>query len=1301
MSMLDSLITRCAKQIYHNLKLTSRIQLLNNATAATLPQEVLKMQQIVAIADKATLETIVKSFLQSSKPNKSLQDLTALLDQEVQRLVGVDDEFDLDFDDDGFDDDLFRGMCSKAMDIVPDCKKRARSPDDTAAELHKRLKIPTPATTPKAVRTAKPEPIDLTSSLSPPPPPTLPPPPARALYVKPEPIDLTRTTSADQRRQSSSNTPAAESCFTNDTAKGDTHNIICNPQSTAKLLNGVPWVILYEIARFVQAFRVDWTQIPFDAFQMFLNVGHSEPAQLYDTMIKWNQETRLGIKINGSAYTVMDRCPENVWIYLKQLLAPTTTTLLPATPLTPLPSALDANFELQTKDQNARIKNRMIHYSGLITWKKFNLPPTISLRAPKVEASNRFFRKFGQDRFLELKLGKSTHVAVLKQQKAFFLKPFLLMHRVFRFLFVKDDTVILFATEGVDLEPIAIQQVIEWHMPIAENWDMSMSKYASRMSLGYSSSIPTFEFQPDQIIYVDDVYGATGAGSDESNCMTDGCGIISCSAMKKIMGCQATDELPCAIQGRIAGAKGVWIIEPDLDFTTGDYIKIRKSQDKFKTGLPQSDLTLDPHHYTFDLVKNSILVYPSNLNTQFIQCLSHGGVPHAVFIVILKEYIHQLAAIVTENQSVKLLRDWVAKCGRIMMGRWEAETNSEKGLWRDLVNGGVGGGGGGMDDENDSGFFTLDSPDDAHSTGDDPHDGSGGGGSTGEEKGISKLQMDSHRENHFARLNKYSGFPASLHESIVRLLDAGFDLSNAYVATRVTMVFRQIMQAITTKYKIEVSQSCTVTCVPDPTGTLEPGEIFLQLSSRRVDEKTGIRAGQILGDVIVTRNPCALASDVQKVKAVDCTALRMYSDLAIFSIKGETSLASQLSGGDYDGDIVFCCWDERIVEPFMSQPVPPPCKRAEEAFEKDKTTVGKEVGAHKDTEKVIQSNFLSVAIPDGTLGVYENWRTVLAESASLDHPDVVYLGHMCSKLVDAPKQGLGLKATTKKRDRANFSEIPHPPWFMDKKNKQRGTTFRSYKEVNNVYTLEGAPCRTTMDYLYDTLLRETAAFTKYSRSMFCDDDVPLKDPDLIAPWLKANELATQLNDQALMADLRLIAQAVETNKREYTEQCTKLDQQKQRYMENISNPAKYVDERYIEEFQSQFNSHFELEEYYAKHFIETPPTQSLKSNIMTFDVQANGGRMLHNIKASYAYKISISANKYAKYCYLVAFDHLRRIKADAVAKQHKENGIAESLSSSAYKCMTIDRKWIKKMKESNYTENTDRVRLSTEFISKK
>lgn len=699
---------------------------------------------------------------------------------------------------------------------------------------------------------------------------------------------------------SSASTPSAQECFREDTSNSADSNIICSPASGVKLFTNVPYITLYEIARFLQCCKVSWDQIPFDAFQTFLNTANNEPRKLYNVMMHWNQEVRLGLKLNGLAFTSMERCPENVYAYIKRQekemeQAATTITakqVMSMSPVSPVPASVETK-------KASKLKNRMIHYSGIIQFKTSSSPPSITLRAPKIEASNRLFRKFGHDRFLELKLAKSSSPFLIRKHKDYFLKPFLLMHRVFRFLFVKDDTVILFATEGIGLEPMTIQQVIDWHMPITENWSMTMSKYASRMSLGYSSSIPTLLFQPDEIRYVDDIY-ANGISSDETLCMTDGCGIISPSAMKLIMGCQATDELPCAIQGRIAGAKGIWIIAPDLDFSSGNYIEIRKSQDKFKTGVPQEDLGLDPLHYTFDLVKNSICVYPSNLNTQFIQSLSAGGVPTEVFIEILKEYIHRLADIVTENQNVKILRDWVAKTGNIMNSRWESEENTEKGLWHDIAS---------SEDENDSGIFSMAplSPQNGNRLHDDDEENFAN--STGLDGKVSTdysaLQADYEaKKSIYNKINKHSGFPSGLHESIVRLLDSGFDLSNAYIATRVTMVFRQVMQSITIKYKIEVPQSCTVTCVPDPTNTLEPGEVFLQLSSRKKDEKTGIRAGQILGDVIVTRNPCGLKSDIQKVKAVDCTALRMYTDIIIFSVKGDVSLASQLSGGDYDGDIV-------------------------------------------------------------------------------------------------------------------------------------------------------------------------------------------------------------------------------------------------------------------------------------------------------------------------------------------------------------------------------------------------------------
>ncbi|CAO3702893.1 unnamed protein product [Rhizopus stolonifer] len=1156
------------------------------------------MKQLLSLTDHSVLDEIVKGFFRWKPPrqrNKNIDDFIAQIDQEISHFVSEDPADDL-FED--IDDDAF----IQTIDKQDTGKRTAQVLDEKEKQANKKIKSNT----------------TINTKLDTPP-------------------------------------PSPHTFFSGDLSSLDEYNILCSPAKTKKLFSGASWVVLYEIGRFMQQCKVPWNEVPFDAFHTFLNTGHSDPKKLFEVMMRWNTEKRMGQNLTGLAYSRMEKCPDSVWSYIQsEKSSITTQSNKDPLPSPVSPTHLNINNDDRYTQNNIRrklLKNRMVRYGATVYYKTVNRAPRISIRPPKIAASNRLFRKFGQDRFLEITVSSSCNPSMTRHFKDFFLKPFLLMQRVFRFLFIKDSTLVFFATEGTDLEPISIQQVIDWHLPIIENWDMSMSKYTSRMTLGYSSSIPTIQFKPSEIEYINDIYPPGGKG--DAACMTDGCGIISCSAMKEIMGCQTTDELPCAVQGRIGGAKGIWIISPDLDFNSGKYIKIRASQNKFKTGLPQANMGIDPHHYTFDLVKNSICIHPSNLNTQFIQVLASGGVPTSVFDELLKDYIRRLATVVTENQSVKVLRNWVAKTGNVMLKRWENEDQAEKGIWKDLS----------AEDEMENDMFNMDSEDED------------------ENKFGAKAYP-----NHLVgpkmhdQMNKYSGYPGSAFEAVIRLLDSGFDLSNAFVAARVTSIFRQVMKSVTTKYKIEVAKSCTVTCIPDPTGTLEPDEIFLQLSSRRVDELTGICAGLITGDVIVTRNPCGLKSDVQKVKAIDCPALRMYTDIIVFPVKGEVSLASKLSGGDYDGDLIFCCWDQRIVEPFNPSPVINNLDRVKRAFEKDKSTLGQHVGAFADTEKALQNSFISVQMPDGTLGMYENWRTVQAERNSLDDPNVAYLAQMCAQLVDASKQGLKLRPEVLERDREKYMNMPHPMWFMDKKNKQREGHKRAYKEVNDVYILsDQSPCLTTMDHLYKTLMKETKAFTKYSKSMFSENDVPLKDPDLTSPWTKTRHYATQCNDEALLYDLNLIEESITAGLNSFFKQVDHYHTQRQHLMDNVYDPNKYV-EGEVTEIYSAFASFFELEEYVSKDFVDLPEPGQYRSLMIKYDLAANNGLMLHTLKASCAYTISVTTKKYSKYCYVVAFDAIRRIKADAVASLVKENGLGETVAVNIYQSLNMDKKWIRRIR---------------------
>ncbi|KAI9493419.1 RNA dependent RNA polymerase-domain-containing protein [Zychaea mexicana] len=1246
-------VIRSAKQVYNHLDLRDRIPLLA-CHVKNCPIEVQKMQNLF-LTDKSEFTKVVREFLQWSPPKgtkKSVQDLTTRLDAAIDAFCAL-----IIDDDTSTPPPASTPLPNKAPTTTATKGKR---PADSEAVVVASSVLGRSA---KRVRSSS---VGSSASSN----------GSTVLVSQTSSVASTSTTTSSSSpltpplspfEQSQADAMLGKSCSSNSsfntaTTNNSKSNILYNPPRGTKCYDGVPWAVQYEIARFITSCHIQ--DLTFEILQRFLDVAKAEPRNLFQSMMEWHG-LRMGATTTKSAavYGLMERCSDHVWTHLEK------------------------NQQQEEQQQQEQIStsshNRMLHYSAVIALTN-GKPPVIELRPPKVAASNRFFRKYGDDRFLELKLDRGTHPAMIRKHQDYFLKPFLLMGRTYRFLFIKDDKVILFATEGSDLaETMTIRQVIDWHIPILDNWDMTISKFSSRMTLGYSNSIPTLTFDPDKVQYIDDIYsdaldgdgnGRASGGGDEG-CMTDGCGLISVSAMRKIMGCEHSDTLPCAVQGRIGGAKGIWIVEPDLDFNSGDWIKIRRSQHKFKTGVLQYDMKIDPIHYTFDLVKNSICVYPSNLNTQFIQCLSSGGVPASVFVDLLHEYLHRLTTVVTENRNIRLLRDWIAKTGCIMRSRWEME-DTEKDIWREQQ--------------------SVDSSDDyleVYSPGEDYGTSLEGRLSSSNSSSISSSRSV---ESDYWKINSYSGLPAALHESTVRLLDSGFDLSNPHVATKVTHIFRDVMKSVCTKYKIEVQQSCTVTCIPDPTGILEEGEVFLQLSNRKIDEKTGIPAGLVTGDVIVTRNPCGLKSDIQKVKAVDRPELRIYTDVIIFPIKGKRSLASYLGGGDYDGDIVFCCWDQRIVEPFIGSEMPDEPEQMKTVFEKNETRVRQELIRHRDEnaqEQALQKHFIAVTVPDGTLGQYENWRTVLSETVGLGSSDVIYLSHMCAKLVDAPKQGLALKPSVLRRDRNTFGKIPYPQWFQDKRNRQREKDFRSYQEVNQDVTLREKSRGTAMDQLYDALLEKTDAFTRYTRSMFDEQDVKYKDADLYGPWENAVAMAQKLKDKLFDQDLAKIKYLINEQFENYTRDVKELVLRRQRKTDSRFDPARAT-EPFLNDY-NQYNTLFELEDYYSREFLTTPET--VASSILQVDKQVNGEQMLQAIKASYAYLRTVQNEKYSKFCYIVAYDQLRRLKADARSKQtSKMNGYSEPVAPYMYTAMNLDRSWIRKIKESKSAADcgTAQVRLS-------
>ena len=118
--------------------------------------------------------------------------------------------------------------------------------------------------------------------------------------------------------------------------------------------------------------------------------------------------------------------------------------------------------------------------------------------------------------------------------------------------------------------------------------------------------------------------------------------------------------LPSAFQGRIGGAKGVWMVDLTNDWNGTDdiWIEITDSQLKFQ-GHKQDENFPDPHRVTFDVHSWSKPLKPESLNFQLIHVLENRGVDPGVFNRMLVEDLNdKTAGLQTAMSSGLELRLW-------------------------------------------------------------------------------------------------------------------------------------------------------------------------------------------------------------------------------------------------------------------------------------------------------------------------------------------------------------------------------------------------------------------------------------------------------------------------------------------------------------------------------------------------------------------------------------------------------------------------------------------------------------------
>ena len=564
--------------------------------------------------------------------------------------------------------------------------------------------------------------------------------------------------------------------------------------------------------------------------------------------------------------------------------------------------------------------------------------------------------------------------------------------------------------ETTSLLPTSVEQMIQWLIDIPNHLDESWLKLWSRIGLGVTPTKPTVVFNMQQIKRTNDAFshdpnefeGTTDAVSgnpfvrsltrdrkkkdltkstQSGMVMNDGCARISPQAARQVadrLG-MSGQPAPSAYQGRIGGAKGLWFVDPsDEKDEHGNGVWIEVTDSQLKFDWHQNDkLWPDERRRTFEVTAWSTPLSASRLNFQFMPILVNRGVESHIL-------------------KLKLEADITKRCSLI-----EAAKESPRALasWN----------------QENAPLLT--------------------------------------RRGSDGSIEWQGGQPRSIAEQINWLVGSGFSPKELrHLAQLLYDTIRGYMDRLETRMHIGVGCSTIALCIADPLGVLEEGEVHFAFSTNfegevldheNPNQAVRVWANTMLNneDVLVARSPAHLPSDIQRVRAVFKSQLANIKDIIVFSAKGRQPLADKLSGGDYDGDRVWVCWDPDFVQNFRNAPVPPATSPETHGMEKDRRTV-RDIGENA-VEKFVnggldfnfQPSLLGPATIDHEKLSYERW--LQRGSNVVEDPVLVEHAQMLGLLVDGSKGGITYLESdhTEYKKRKGLSLNPRlPAYKMNPKN---------------------------------------------------------------------------------------------------------------------------------------------------------------------------------------------------------------------------------------------------------------------------
>uniref|UniRef100_A0AAF5HY40 RNA-dependent RNA polymerase n=1 Tax=Strongyloides stercoralis TaxID=6248 RepID=A0AAF5HY40_STRER len=267
------------------------------------------------------------------------------------------------------------------------------------------------------------------------------------------------------------------------------------------------------------------------------------------------------------------------------------------------------------------------------------------------------------------------------------------------------------------------------------------------------------------------------------------------------------------------------------------------------------------------------------------------------------------------------------------------------------------------------------------------------------------------------------------HINFYKIHECGINLSTESFFRKIIKSIIRVANINLMKLKLDFPKNCARTMygLMDETGTLMPGQIFIQYSENYFEPNKNIILHK--GKVMVTKHPCRSPGDVRILEAIDVPSLKHLVDVVVFPKYGWRPHSDEMAGSDLDGDEYVVIFDKNLF--FQENEI------ASSYITSSPKIYNEEIS------NLAMANFFINFVKNDYLGILSNAHLVHADISGIFSPICIELARKCSVAVDFCKTGI----STQQLQRDEKSECA-PDFLQPKSNK---VVYESKRLIGIIY----------------------------------------------------------------------------------------------------------------------------------------------------------------------------------------------------------------------------------------------------------